>query len=131
MQRWWRRLLGSGGEREAARFLRKLGYQILARGYAGRLGEIDLIALDNNCYVFVEVKTRRSNVAGRPEEAVTHDKQKRLTRAALGYLKRKGLLDRPARFDVISILWPEGAKAPEITHYKNAFEPTGTGQMYS
>ena len=131
MRRWWRKLLGSGGEREAARYLKKQGFRILARGYRSRLGEIDLVALDGDCFVFVEVKTRRSTDAGRPEEAVTHDKQKRLTRAALGYLRGQGLLERRARFDVVAIVWPDGARTPEITHYRNAFEPTGAGQMYS
>ncbi len=131
MRHWWRRMLGSGGEREAARYLRKQGYKILARGFTVRMGEIDLVALDKDCYVFVEVKTRRSNSAGRPDEAVTVDKQKRITRAALAYLKRKKLLECSARFDVVAILWPAGTKTPEITHYKHAFEPTGFGQMYS
>jgi putative endonuclease len=131
MRRWWRRLLGSGGEHEAARFLKKLGYRIVARGYATRLGELDLVALDGDCYVFVEVKTRKSIAAGRPDEAVHHDKQKRLTRAALGYLKKHGLLERRARFDVVAVVWPENVRTPEITHYRNAFEPTGFGQMYS
>lgn len=131
MRRWWQRLLGSGGERAAARFLKKQGYRIVARGYSSRLGEIDLVALDGDCLVFVEVKTRRSNAAGRPDEAVHLDKQKRLTRAALAYLKRHGLLEHSARFDVVAIVWPPEARRPEITHYKNAFEPTGFGQMYS
>ncbi|MGE3315710.1 MAG: YraN family protein [Planctomycetaceae bacterium] len=131
MPGWWRKLFGAGGERHAARFLKQLGYKILNRGYASRLGEIDLVALDGNCIVFVEVKTRRSTAAGRGDEAITFDKQKRLTRAALAYLKRHRRLEQSARFDVISILWPDGVREPEITHYKNAFEPTGFGQMFS
>lgn len=131
MPGWWRKLFGARGERHAARFLKQLGYKILNRGYASRLGEIDLVALDGNCIVFVEVKTRRSNAAGRPDEAITFDKQKRLTRAALGYLKRHHRLEHSARFDVIAILWPDGARQPEIQHYKNAFEPSGFGQMFS
>jgi putative endonuclease len=50
---------------------------------------------------------------------------------ALAYLKRHGLLEQRARFDVVTIIWPEGSRRPEIEHYKNAFEPTGFGQMYS
>lgn len=131
MRNWWRKIFGAGGEREAARYLQKQGYRILHRGYLSRLGEIDLVALDGHCIVFIEVKTRRSNAAGRPEEAVNFDKQKRLTRAALGYLKRHGQLEQSARFDVVAILWPQGAKTPEIQHFKNAFEPAGFGQMFS
>ncbi len=125
------RLLGNKGERRAAKFLRGRGYRILARQCAGRLGEIDLIALNGETIVFVEVKTRRSDVAGHPVEAITQAKQKKLTALALAYLKRHGLLEHRARFDVVTIIWPEGSRRPEIEHYENAFEPTGFGQMYS
>ena len=54
-----------------------------------------------------------------------------MTQQALAWLKRRKLLDRRARFDVIAIVWPVGAKEPEITHYRNAFEPVGDGQFYS
>ncbi len=125
------RWLGNRGERQAARFLRKRGYQILARQYANRHGEIDLIARDGDCIVFVEVKTRRSDAAGLPFEAVTGDKQRKMTKTAMVWLKRRGLLESRSRFDVISILWPEGSKTPEITHYQNAFPPVGVDSMYS
>ncbi|MGH7201128.1 MAG: YraN family protein [Planctomycetaceae bacterium] len=131
MRGWLRKLLGDRGERRAARYLRGLGYRILARQYANRFGEIDLIALDGERIVFVEVKTRTSDAAGLPVEAVDFRKQRQLTRVALAYLKRHGLLERPARFDVLALLWPNGAKSPEITHYQNAFEPVGFGQMFS
>jgi putative endonuclease len=125
------RLLGNEGERRAAKYLRGLGYRILARQSSGRIGEIDLIALEGETIVFVEVKTRRSQAAGHPVEAVTPAKQRKLTNVALAYLKRHGLLERRARFDVVTIIWPSGARHPEITHYRNAFEPTGFGQMFS
>jgi putative endonuclease len=64
------RLLGNKGERRAAKFLRGRGFRILDRQNSGRLGEIDLIADDGGTIVFVEVKTRRSNVAGHPVEAI-------------------------------------------------------------
>ena len=131
MRRWLARWLGDRGERAAARYLRGQGMKILARQHRGRLGEIDIIARDGACTVFVEVKTRRSDAAGQPFEAVTHSKQQQLTRLALVYLKRHGLLESPARFDVVSILWPEGARDPVIQHYRNSFEPVGFGQMYS
>ena len=95
------------------------------------MGEIDLIALDGDCVVFVEVKTRRSSDAGRPVEAVDYHKQLKLTRLALAYLKRHNLLEHRARFDVVSIVWSDGTRHPEIVHYKNAFEPIGRGQMFS
>lgn len=123
--------LGDRGERVAARFLKDLGFRILATRYRTSLGELDLIAQDGNCIVFVEVKTRRSTDAGNPFEAVGAAKQAQLTRLALAYLKQKGLLDRPARFDVVSIVWSDSGEKPQITHYRNAFEPPGKGQLFS
>ena len=131
MRGWLTRWLGDRGERAAARYLRRQGFKILARQHANRLGEIDLIALDGDCVVFVEVKTRRTESAGLPVEAVTPDKQRQLTRLALAWLKQHKLLEHRARFDVVAILWPDGSRKPEITHYRNAFEPVGFGQMYS
>jgi putative endonuclease len=133
---WWRRTfgpktLGQRGEAAAARYLKRLGYKIVGRGTHIRRGEIDIIAVDGRTIVFVEVKTRDSSIAGEPHEAVDLEKQKRLTRLALVYLKRHGLLDYPARFDVVSILWPKHRRRPEIQHIKNAFEATGRGQMFS
>jgi putative endonuclease len=123
--------LGPAGERLAAKFLRKLGYRILAHGHRQRLGEIDLIALDGNCIVFVEVKTWKSSSAGDPSEAVDRRKQEKITRAALIYLKKRRLLEQPARFDVISIVWPnQQNSAPEIRHFKHAFEAVGRLQMF-
>ena len=94
------------------------------------IGEIDLVALDGSCIVFIEVKTRRSTAAGRPDEAITHDKQKRLTRAALAYLKRHRRLEQSARFDVIALTWPAGAKKPTLEHIQNAFPAVGQGQLF-
>lgn len=124
--------LGRAGEKAAARYLRAQGYRILARGHRQRLGEIDLIAIDQGCIVFVEVKTWVSASAGDPSQAVDLRKQEKLTRAALIYLKKKNLLEHPARFDVISIVWPDSAVAqPTIRHFKNAFEAIGRGQMFN
>jgi putative endonuclease len=126
--------LGPAGEKAAANYLKKLGYRILARGHRQRLGEIDIIALDGNWIVFVEVKTWASGQGGDPSQAVDTRKQEKLTRAALIYLKRRGLLDQPARFDVVSIIWPNSSEAvksePTVRHFKNAFDAVGKGQMY-
>jgi putative endonuclease len=122
--------LGADGERLAARFLERLGYRILARGHRQKLGEVDLIALDGSTIVFVEVKTWRRGQAGDPSEAVDARKQDRLTRAALTFLKERKLLEQPARFDVVSIVWSGGDAPPEIRHFINAFEAVGKWQMY-
>ena len=131
MRRFWNKLFGDRGERAAAKFLKRQGYRIVQRNYSTPWGEIDLVALDGNTIVFVEVKTRASLIAGRPEEAVTLEKQKTLTRMALSYLKKYKLLECPARFDVVAIIWPDDNSPPEIRHLRNAFEPTGKWQMFS
>ena len=123
--------LGLQGERAAQRYLRKQGYIILAHQYSNKYGELDLIATKQQTVVIVEVKTRRSDQAGLPAEAVDARKQARISRAALAYLSRHDLLEHPARFDVIGVLWPPGKKRPVITHYINAFETAGLFQMYA
>ena len=80
MQALLNRLLGERGERAAARHLKRQGMRILLRGYRTKQGEIDLIARDGDTLVFVEVKARRQGV---PAEAVTPEKQRRLTNVAI------------------------------------------------
>ncbi len=124
------RSLGERGERAAARYLRKLGYKIVAAGDRTALGELDLVAVDGRTVVFVEVKTRESHEAGHPLEAVDAAKQARLSRLALAYLKRHDLLDCAARFDVVAITWPAESREPQVEHFRNAFEAVGRGQMF-
>ncbi len=131
MKRLLHKLLGDRGEREAARFLKKLGYRILERQYRDRFGEIDLIALDGKQIVFVEVKTRRSADTGQPFEAVDRQKQQKLTSVALAWLKKHRRLEQAARFDVVSIVWPEDESPPQVEHFRHAFEATGRGQFFS
>jgi putative endonuclease len=134
--RWLRRIfprrtLGQRGENEAARYLKRLGYRILARGRRLASGELDLVVLDGRTIVFVEVKTRTSQDVGHPAEAVDANKQRRLTRLAVTFMKRHGLLEYPSRFDVVAITWPEGRGRPQIEHFKNAFDAVGVGEFYS
>ena len=123
--------LGRRGENAAARFLRRLGYAIVARGYRGAIGEIDLVAVDRRTVVFVEVKTRTSHEAGHPADAVDEAKQRRLTRLALAYMKRHDLLECAARFDVVAVTWREKNSRPRIEHFIGAFEAVGFAGMYS
>lgn len=123
--------LGQRGEAAAARYLRRRGYRIVAQGDRGQLGELDLVAVKKRTVVFVEVKTRQSQAAGNPGEAVDDDKQRRLTRLALSFLKRHGLLEYPARFDIVAVTWPEGQSRPSIEHFEHAFEAVGFKGMFS
>ncbi len=127
---WIRRLFGNQGERVAARYLKQQGYRILARQLRMRQGEIDLVAMDKETFVFVEVKTRSSHAKGHPSEAVDYSKQRQITLTALAWMKRKKILHKSGRFDVIAITWPVNGR-PEIDHYKNAFVAVGNGQFYS
>jgi putative endonuclease len=111
--------------------LRRLGYVIVARGHRDNIGEIDLVAVDGRTLVFVEVKTRTSQDAGHPADAVDAEKQRRLTRLALSYMKRHDLLENPARFDVVAVIWPDKGRKPTIEHFQNAFEAVGFVGMYS
>ena len=131
MAGWIRRLLGNRGEQAAERHLMAQGLRILKRGLRTRRGELDLVALDGRQVVFVEVKTRLDHEAGHPVEAVGLDKQRKITELALAFLKKHGLLDSPARFDVVAVTWPENQKEPTIEHFRNAFEPPGRFQMFA
>jgi putative endonuclease len=126
------RTLGQRGERAAAKFLKRQGYKILATGDRLRhRDELDIVAADGRTVVFVEVKTRSSQDRGHPAEAVDAAKQRRLTKLAVTFLKRHRLLDYPARFDVIAVIWPETSRKPQIEHIQNAFDAVGTGEFYS
>jgi putative endonuclease len=128
---WLHLWLGDAGERLAARHLRRAGMKILLRRHRTPQGEIDLICRDGNTVVFVEVKTRRGTTTGLPADAVDLAKQRQLTRLALAFLKSHRLLEHPARFDVVGIVWPDAHTPPQITHYRNAFEAHGRGQLHS
>jgi putative endonuclease len=130
-QPWWRRWFGTRSERAAARYLRRQGFRILRRNYSCSSGEIDLIALDGRCLVFVEVRSTGNDDPERPAASVNHEKQTRLTRAALHFLSEHRLLGQAARFDVLTLTWPAGLREPQIEHYRQAFEAAGRGQMFS
>jgi len=105
----------------AARFLRQNGYKILYRNFRGRSGgEIDLVCRDGDTLVFVEVKTRTREEFGRPFDAVSREKQKRISRGGLAWLR---LLDNPEilfRFDVVEVIIASEAK-PRLELLRNAF----------
>jgi putative endonuclease len=122
---------GERGEAAAVHFLCRKGYRVVVTRRRLRYGEIDVVAVDGRTVVFVEVKTRRSDVAVRPAIAVDHIRRQRMTRAANAFLKSHGLLQAcPARFDIIEVVWPLDAKRPTITHHENAFQAEGRGQFF-
>ena len=112
---------GAHGEQLACRFLRRKGYKILYRNFRGRSGgEIDIVCRDNDTLVFVEVKTRTREDFGRPMSAVDRQKQKRISRGGLSWLR---MLDNPDilfRFDIVEVVIAEDAN-PRLELIKNAF----------
>jgi putative endonuclease len=84
------------------------------------LGEVDLVARDQNTLVFIEVKTRKTKDFGGPAAAVDLHKQRQLSKVALHYLNQKKLNNVPARFDVVAIELISPAAHIEVI--RNAFE---------
>lgn len=111
---------GRLGEKAAKRHLKKVGLKFLTANFKAKRGEIDLIFRDDDCLVFVEVKTRSSEGWTRPAAAVNAGKKRRLSRAAMEYLRK--LDDRRVkfRFDIVEVLWGD-RQAREIRHLPNAF----------
>ena len=113
-----RKRLGARGEDAAAAHLEALGYEILARNWRSRLGELDVVARDGAVVVFVEVKLRHEPID--PLYAVDARKQRKLSQLAFDFLSRHGMLAAPARFDVVAV---EG-RTLECTHVPDAFDST-------
>ncbi|KAA5544457.1 YraN family protein [Roseiconus nitratireducens] len=126
--------VGRRGEQVAARLLRRKGLVVVAENESDWAGEIDLIAADRKtrALVFVEVKTLQSHRPGHPADRVDAEKQVRLTRAALRFLKRRQMLGTPCRFDVIAVWWPVDQDQPSaVRHYEHAFEAAGDFQFWA
>lgn len=111
-------LYGKKCEAIACKFLKDKGYKIIKKNYSNMIGEIDIIAKDKDCLVFVEVKARFSSAFGDPLEAIDEEKQNKIRMVATFYLKKKHLLDAKCRFDAVAIL---GDGDYEIRHVENAF----------
>lgn len=108
---------GSWGEELAADYLRSKDYVILERDWHSGHRDIDIIAQQDGCIVFIEVKTRRSTEFGSPAQAVDYHKQQNLLRAINHYIHYRHL-DMPWRFDVISIVGLPGGH-PDIEHIED------------
>jgi putative endonuclease len=98
-----RRALGASGERLAAAWYEANGYEVVARNWRCRAGELDLVVRRRRELVFCEVKTRSSGAFGTPAEAVTRTKQQRLRRLAAAYLESAPFRPRAIRFDVAAV----------------------------
>ena len=111
---------GKEGEKIAALFLEKQGYEITQLNYRCPIGEIDIVAKNGNDLVFVEVKTRKTGLLGYPEQAVGLAKQRKMSQLALWYLQEKKLHGISARFDVVAVRM--FSDKTDIRLFKNAFD---------
>lgn len=117
-----KRSIGTEGEQIAVGFLKANNYTILKTNYrVGRMGEIDIIADNEDCLCFIEVKTRSSYLFGTPAEAVTYMKQDKIRKIASVYLSCTDKTDRKIRFDVVEVLINSSNKTESINLIKNAF----------
>lgn len=137
LKRWWQQFYpgktrpkkpahlrrGLLGERAAQAHLEGQGLRFILANFRSKRGEIDLIFTDAECVVFVEVKTRSSTRWKRPADAVNWGKKRRLSRAALDYLR---VLKNPQvafRFDIVEVIL-SGDSVREIRHIQDAFRLT-------
>jgi putative endonuclease len=116
--------VGKRGEDAAAAYLERIGLTVEARNWRCPAGEIDIVAREGSALVLVEVKTRRSERAGTPEEAVSPTKQRKLVRLANAYIQAMGSAAEQVRFDVVAIR-VLGEERALLRHYRCAFEVCG------
>ena len=122
---------GEWGEGVAEAFLLGKGYRVSGRRVrVGKKDEIDIIAhAPDHVLVFVEVKTRSSELFGRPFTAVDRRKRKTLSRAALRYMIRMKKKPNYFRMDVVEVVGTPGQKDPVIRHIENAFPLSGNKRI--
>ncbi|MBI4789927.1 MAG: YraN family protein [Chloroflexi bacterium] len=118
-----RKNLGESGERVAALFLEQRGYTILARNFRTRTGEMDLIAQDSDGLAFIEVRTRRGDALGAPEESLTRRKRAKLLAIAQQYLERHPQFgDCAWRIDFVAIQLDRAGRIERMEVIKGAVE---------
>jgi putative endonuclease len=114
-----KRAQGKFYEDLAINFLKQKGYKILERNYICSFGEIDIIAHKENILCFIEVKARTKRSFGKPLEAITQLKQKRMVKVAEYYCIKNKVSNKPLRFEVIGIEFTKDETIFE--HVENIF----------
>lgn len=110
-----KREIGKQKEQQALEFLQKKGYRILCQNFRTKVGEIDIVAKDNNTIVFIEVRSRGYDTLGSPEESVDRRKQSKIIKVASLFLSTYTQEYESVRFDVVAIV------NDKIVHIENAF----------
>lgn len=114
--------VGAWGEAIAAKRLAEQGYAVLARNWRKGHGELDIIAERAGVIVFVEVRTRRSDAFGTPEESITPRKRSKLIETAQAYLDENMLLDAQWQIDMIAIDLDKHNALLRYEHYECAIQ---------
>ena len=123
MTRGYRKTLGDWGEQVASTYLELQCYEILARNYHSRHGELDLIATKNKGFYFIEVKTRSNHAYGLGEEAINAKKLQAMLASIESYLESLGsAAPTEWQIDIIIVEGRKGDPAPTILHYENIGE---------
>ncbi len=109
---------GKLGEDIAENYLKKKGYKIIARNYRNKYGEIDLVVQDKSSLVFVEVRTRRNERFGSPEESINSKKKRKMFKNTKAYIAFHNFKEK-YRMDVICVVLSRDRKIKRINHYQN------------
>lgn len=115
--------VGRAGEKTAAALLREEGFRIIKRNFSTSLGEIDIIAEEDDVLCFVEVKARTSRAYGNPAESVTPRKQHQIAKVAAAYLSRNHPEGRTCRFDIVTVMEENGLPVGRLV--RDAFRIEG------
>ena len=112
------KLKGNAGEKIAVKYLKKAGYEIIHTNFTTEIGELDIVAADDEALVFIEVKSRIDDEFGTPAEAVDYRKQRKISEVAAQYIKKFMYFNVPVRFDVIEVYLGD----KRVNHIVNAFD---------
>ncbi len=116
-----RKKLGAWGESVAATHLEANGYQIVARNWRSKIGELDIVAQQGAALAFVEVKTRRGRSHGTPEDAITARKAQKLMETVQSYLSENECdEDLDFSIDVVAVELDAAGKLLRVEHRQNA-----------
>lgn len=114
--------IGKLGEKLALKFLKKRGYHIRETNFRCHEGEIDIIAQQKDCLVFIEVRTKSNLDFGTPEESITQSKKEKLISLALTYISNHQSIPSSWRIDVIAVEVDQKGKTKRIELIENAIE---------
>jgi putative endonuclease len=114
--------VGRAGEAAALTHLREIGFQILARDWRSRIGQIDIVAEDGDTLVLIEVKARRGTGFGSPQEAVDARKQRKLRMLLEVYRGQTHRQQQPCRIDVVGLMLDADLGVTKVEHIRDAVQ---------